>query len=349
MSAGDGRAAASSPIGVTCQSGGRWPSACSSAIDIATYESESPPRLAKVSRSVASGRSSRSAKRATQVPVGPASGGRLTRRPQCCDRRVVGLARGQPRQLVDTDDADRLRRRAQLPHGARAHRGGIPLVLDRHHEPLVLAGAGRAEQLLRAIEVDPQPEHLHEAAAPADDLVQPVRAAPREVAGAQRFDLAPEREVGGRGRVAEHHVRARVDELADALPSRLDRRERERAAGDRHADRAGMRRRRGRAAGRPSAPSPPSARTSRTGPSRAPGRAPPSARPARAPAARRPASRSAGGGGPSRRSRRGRAARTCRARRRSSSHARAGTAPRSSGRRPTGRSARAPLRARGGC
>ena len=71
------------------------------------------------------------------------------------------------------------------------------------------------EEPLDPIEVDAQPEHLREPVAAADDLVQAVGAASREVAGAQLADRAPRGEVGGLLGVAHHDVRALVHEFAD--------------------------------------------------------------------------------------------------------------------------------------
>ena len=59
---------------------------------------------------------------------------------------------------------------------------------------VVVTGAGRVHSRLREhpldlIEVDAQPEQLHEATAPPDDLVQAVRRPARDVAGAELLDV----------------------------------------------------------------------------------------------------------------------------------------------------------------
>ena len=73
------------------------------------------------------------------------------------------------------------------------------------------------EVALEAVEVEAEAEDLAAAAEPADDLEQPVDLA-GEVAGAQLGGLAALREVGRRLGVAEHDVRAGVDELAHSGP-----------------------------------------------------------------------------------------------------------------------------------
>ena len=56
----------------------------------------------------------------------------------------------------------------------------------------------------------------------------------------QLVERGAARQVGGVGGVAEHDVRAAVDELADAVGDAVDRPQLEVAAGDRPADRAGV-------------------------------------------------------------------------------------------------------------
>ncbi len=145
--------------------------------------------------------------------------------------------------------------------GLRPQRVGVDRArrrVDGEHQPVVAVGAVHdvAEagvHLLHLVEVDPQAEHLREAVAAADDLVEAVRGTARHVAGAQHVDVAPAAEVGRRRGVAEHHVGALVDELTDldAVGGRQrqlgQRLQRERPAGDREADR---RRRRGGEVGR---------------------------------------------------------------------------------------------------
>ncbi len=113
---------------------------------------------------------------------------------------------------------------------------------DGDHDGVVVAGAERrhplgAQRGLDLLEIDTQAVHLDESAVAADDLVQSVGAASRDVARAQRLDRLAERQVVEAVRVAHHHVGAAVDELADVVVGPtfqwLDR---ERSAADRPAD-----------------------------------------------------------------------------------------------------------------
>ena len=73
------------------------------------------------------------------------------------------------------------------------------------------------EVALEAVEVEAQAEDLAAPVEPADDLEQPVDLA-GEVAGAELVDLAPEGQVRRGLGIAEHDVRAGVDELAHSGP-----------------------------------------------------------------------------------------------------------------------------------
>ena len=73
------------------------------------------------------------------------------------------------------------------------------------------------EVALEAVEVEAEAEDLAAPVEPADDLEHPVDLA-GEVAGAQLGGLAAEGQVGRRLGVAEHDVRAGVDELAHPGP-----------------------------------------------------------------------------------------------------------------------------------
>ncbi len=75
------------------------------------------------------------------------------------------------------------------------------------------------QQCLGALRVDAQAEDLRETAAAADYFVQPVRGAPGDVAGVQVLGGAAPCEVRGVFGVAEHDVRARVDQLT-GVPAR---------------------------------------------------------------------------------------------------------------------------------
>jgi hypothetical protein len=84
--------------------------------------------------------------------------------------------------------------------------------------------------------VDAQPGDLHELAAPADDLVQPVRSPAGIVTGPELVDVATPGKVRRAVRVAEHDVRPAVHELAGTRWRAGVGLEPELAAGDRHAD-----------------------------------------------------------------------------------------------------------------
>ena len=112
-------------------------------------------------------------------------------------------------------------------------------VRGAHDEAVVVAGdhgvdpAG-GELGLDGVEIDAQPERLDEPRASPDDLEHAVVGVePGEVAGRQLVERRPAGEIGLRRRVPEHHVRAAVDELADAVGQAVDRPQLEVAAGDR--------------------------------------------------------------------------------------------------------------------
>ena len=97
-----------------------------------------------------------------------------------------------------------------------------------------------AELLLHQVEVDAHPERFDEPRPPPDDLEHAVVGVEAtDIAGAQLRERRAERQVSVIGRIAEHHVRAAIDELADVVGQALDRPELEAAPGDRPADRAG--------------------------------------------------------------------------------------------------------------
>ena len=129
-----------------------------------------------------------------------------------------------------------------------------------------------AEGPLDLVEVDPQAEHLGEAAAPADDS-NSRRGDAAEVAGVQPVDVAAARQVGGLLGVAQHHVGAGVDELADVAVRVGDGVEPSEPPGTATPIGGGALLGEVAAAGRPCGRSPRSGRTSRRGPSRARGRA----------------------------------------------------------------------------
>ena len=156
------------------------------------------------------------------------------------ERRRVGLAARRARELGDGVHPHDVGGQARDRHRALAGAIDEPVGRDEQQQALVRARCthGHAvivEQTLDAVEVDAQPEHLHEPARPADDLEEPVGAPPGEVPGAELVDRATRREVRRLGRVAHHDVRAVVHEFADALGGRLV--DAEAAARDRDADR----------------------------------------------------------------------------------------------------------------
>jgi hypothetical protein len=102
----------------------------------------------------------------------------------------------------------------------------------------VPGGTGFDQPTLQLVEVDPQPEHLGEAASAADDLEDTARQSPSQVAGAQLGDLTTAGEVCRSPRVSHHHVVAAIDQFAVVLTgASVDRVEVEAAARDRNADR----------------------------------------------------------------------------------------------------------------
>ena len=111
-----------------------------------------------------------------------------------------------------------------------------------HDEPIVVAGRGRVDALARQrgldrIEVDAQPERLHEPRAPSDDLEHVIgRVVAAEIARGQLVDGRAERQVVLGGGVAEHDVVAAVHELPDAIGHSLDGPQLQVPAGDRPAD-----------------------------------------------------------------------------------------------------------------
>ena len=94
--------------------------------------------------------------------------------------------------------------RGQERLGPTGHRRGDP-----HAAPEVDAphrGAVAAEVALEVVEVEPQPQHLGEAAASPDHPHEAVAVDGPEVAGAQLVHVPATRQVVGRGGVAEHDV-----------------------------------------------------------------------------------------------------------------------------------------------
>lgn len=69
------------------------------------------------------------------------------------------------------------------------------------------------EVTLYGVEIHAQPEDLHEAVHPADDLDIAIRSPSREIAGAQLVHRPTQREVGRLFGVAEHDVRAGVHQF----------------------------------------------------------------------------------------------------------------------------------------
>ena len=111
---------------------------------------------------------------------------------------------------------------------------------------LVVDAEGRhtlgAQRGLDSMQIDAKAIKLDEAAAAADHLVQPVGVSARDVSGMQCVDGLAERQVRRTVRVAHHHVRPVEDQLTDVgIGPSLQRLEGEGAAGDRPADRAGVR------------------------------------------------------------------------------------------------------------
>src|SRR5262249_36309102 len=76
------------------------------------------------------------------------------------------------------------------------------------------AHAELLQMALHVVEAQPDAEGLYEARAAADDVVEAVGVAAGDVAGAQLLDPLGRREPARTARVADHPVRAAVDELA---------------------------------------------------------------------------------------------------------------------------------------
>ena len=138
-------------------------------------------------------------------------------------RAVVGLAVRQPRHLGRRDQPQAAGRQAELVADHPGHPGGVDgrgAGADRQDQAAVTVGgrghhAPAREHLLDVVEVDPQPEHLGEPGCAG----RPPRTARRRAARPMSpvrssVDGAPEGQVGRRLGVAEHHVRAVVDQLA---------------------------------------------------------------------------------------------------------------------------------------
>ena len=111
-----------------------------------------------------------------------------------------------------------------------------------------------AELLLEHVEIDAHTERFDEAGPATDDLEDTVSGVEAtDVAGGQLRERRTEREVGVVVRIAEHHVRPAVDELADVVGQAVDWTQHEASPGDRQADRRPGRRVRSPAGGTPCA------------------------------------------------------------------------------------------------
>ncbi len=137
------------------------------------------------------------------------------------ERGVVGLAGAGERHPGDDVDPDGMPRdpaaaRHRVP-GAGGRAPGREEEVDGSiggDHTRVLPDVG-AQLGLEGVEVEAQAEDLAVAVASADDLEQAVDLT-GQVAGAQLVDLAPTGQVGRTLGIAQHHVRAGVDELAHA-------------------------------------------------------------------------------------------------------------------------------------
>ena len=208
-------------------------------------------------------------------------------------RAIVGLAVRQPGHLGRCQDRDAGGRKPEVPRERRNHAGGdAPRDGDDH--PLVGPRARRGHALPREdpldlVEVDPEPEELQEATAAADDLDQARGAEAGEVAR-WTARAPPCRGPGRRG--------SRRSRASRSDPGRPAHRPLDRATPARRGSRTSRPgwappRPRGAAwpgpaAGTPSGPSPPSARTSPRDASRRARRGRRSGAPGRARGGRRP-------------------------------------------------------------
>ncbi len=137
-------------------------------------------------------------------------------------RRVVGLAVGQPPVLVDGHDAHGVPGKAAVAGDVAPQ----PFPVDHaigaagadDDEPVASRAAHVVPRVtqpgLEGVEVDAMAEHLDEPGAAAHHAQQPLRSQLAEVAGAQPLDGAPQGQVGRAVGVPEHDVGAFEDDLA---------------------------------------------------------------------------------------------------------------------------------------
>ena len=148
----------------------------------------------------------------------------LDLRGELAEGGVVGLAAARERHLRHDGDPHRVRGHAAAVGDERARGGAAASAREegvdgavRRDDAGVPVDVG-AQALLDGVEVDAQAEDLAAAVASSRRPRRARRRCAGEVAGAQLGRRAAEREVGGLLGVAEHHVGAGVDELADAGP-----------------------------------------------------------------------------------------------------------------------------------
>ena len=269
------------------QSDGSCPSRRSRRRASSTYDSESPPRPANVSRrwrpcgrehGAVDRRSASRPSRPRGRRAPGASAGR--RRPG----RPCRSAAAAPRDRHDGDGVhgQAVAAVAVAATSSIATGSGWPASATTSRAPSgtrrTRPRGRRGEQRLDPVEVDPLAEQLGEPRPATDHLEQPGIVLPGQVAGAQLAQLRTQLEVGNAVGVAHHHVRSGVDELADVL--RMRRRPCRCAArrpGPPSRSPPGATRR-APAAGRPSARWLRSGRTSRRAPSPRDPRAPRAAR-----------------------------------------------------------------------
>ena len=193
-----------------------------------TYDSESPPRPANVSDGVTPAADGGRRRRARSASRWSRPRDRRRRAPRAGRRRPGRPCRSASRGTATTGttvtacSGRPVAAVAMAATSSIATGSGSPASATTSRVRVGGLGAGdlvvaEGQQRLDPVEVDPLAEELGEARAAAHDLEQPGVVLPGQVAGAQLAELGAEREVGHAVGVAHHHVRAGVDELADAV------------------------------------------------------------------------------------------------------------------------------------
>ncbi len=159
---------------------------------------------------------------------------------QVADGGVVDLAGRQPGQVFHLMHADSCPGQSEIGGEDLGQHARLVPALDGDDQAVIRSGRGShrtqvGQDPLHLAEVHAQPGDLDETAAAADHFVQAVRVPAGEVSGAKFVHLAPEREVLRALGVAQHDVRAGVDQFT--IREAVHRLDPEGAARHRDADR----------------------------------------------------------------------------------------------------------------